>query len=110
MDVNDGAVGVLLERERQLWLLGLVLYGVGDTVTTIWGLSDGNVAEMGPIAAPILEAHGRLSFVGVKAAVLAFFLGAWSVLRTPGRAAVPLALVVGGATVTVWNLFVILLA
>lgn len=108
--MNDGVVGRLLERERQLWLLGLVLYGIGDTVTTLVGLSAGNVAEAGPIVAPLLADHGRLSFVGVKAATLVFFFGAWSVLRTPGRAAVPLALVVVGAVVTVWNVLVIGLA
>jgi hypothetical protein len=31
----------------------------------------------------------------------------WRSIRTPGRIAVPFALVLVGGTVTVWNLFVI---
>lgn len=97
----------LAARQRQVWLAAVLLYGVGDTVTTFWGLSSGGVAEAGPVAAPLMEAHGRIVLLGVKAVTFAAFYLLWRLVRTPGRVAVPLALTTVGALVTAWNLVVI---
>lgn len=97
----------LAARERQVWLAAILLYGVGDTVTTFLGLSWGGVAEAGPVAAPLMEAYGRFVLLGVKAVTFAAFYLLWRLLRTPGRVAVPLALATVGALVTAWNIVVI---
>ncbi len=94
-------------RDRHLWVAAVLLYGVGDTVTTFWGLSTGGVAEAGPIAGPLIDAYGRGTLLGIKAVVFPLFYLLWWLLRTPGRVAVPLALVVVGGIVTIWNLIVI---
>ena len=98
---------LLATRDRQVWVAAVVLYGVGDTVTTFWGLSTGGVAEAGPVAAPLIETHGRLALLGIKAVTFAAFYVLWRALRTPGRVAVPLALATVGAVVTAWNLVVV---
>lgn len=98
---------VLAARKRLVWATALLLYGIGDTVTTFWGLSTGGVAEAGPVAAPLVEAYGRYALLGIKAVVFAGFYLAWRFLRTPGRVAVPLALATVGGVVTAWNLVVI---
>lgn len=98
---------MLAANERLVWVAAIVLYGVGDIVTTFYGLSTGGIAEAGPVAAPLMEAYGRFVLVGVKAVTFAGFYLVWRVLRTPGRAAVPLALATVGALVTAWNLVVI---
>jgi hypothetical protein len=109
---EDGVLGAgtayLLDRDVLLWSAALVLYGVGDTVTTLWGLSTPGVAEGGPVAGPLIEAYGGIALVGIKIALFAGFVAVWHRLRTPGRVAVPLALICVGAIVTGWNLAVIL--
>jgi len=104
---DDRALPVLGGRDRLVWIAALVLYGVGDTVTTFWGLSAGGIAEGGPIAGPLIEAYGRYSLLAIKAAVFPAFYLLWRRLRTPGRVAVPFALALVGAVVTVWNVAVI---
>ncbi len=104
---NEGTVPVLGGYDRELWIVALLLYGIGDTLTTVVGLSAGGVAEAGPIAKPLIETYGRLALVGIKAVVFPVFYAVWSILRTPGRVAVPFALALVGGVVTVWNLFVI---
>lgn len=104
---RDDPLEVIATRERLVWVSAIVLYGVGDTVTTFWGLSIGGVAEAGPIAGPAVEAYGRGALLGIKVVTFALFSLAWRMLWTPGRVAVPLALAVVGGVVTVWNLLVV---
>lgn len=98
---------LLADVERPLWVVAVLLYGVGDTATTFWGLSVGGAAEAGPIAGPFIHAYGPVALLGLKAVVFALFYLTWRVLRTPGRTAVPLALAVVGGLVTMWNLLVL---
>ena len=101
------SVPVVGGADRRIWIAAILLYGVGDTVTTFWGLSTVGVSEAGPIAGPFIDAYGRYALLAIKAAVFPSFYVLWRVLRTPGRVAVPLALAVVGGVVTVWNLLVI---
>jgi hypothetical protein len=98
---------LLADAERPLWVAAVLLYGVGDTATTFWGLSAGGAAEAGPIAGAFIHAYGPVALLGLKAVVFTLFYLAWRVLRTPGRTAVPLALAVVGGLVTAWNLLVL---
>ncbi len=107
---EEGTVPVLGGRDRELWIAAILFYGVGDTVTTFLGLSVGSIAEVGPIARPLIESYGRPALLGIKAVVFPGFYLLWRVLRTPGRVAVPFALALVGAIVTVWNLLVIAIA
>lgn len=102
-----GPFELLADAEGPLWIAALLLYGLGDTATTFWGLSTSGAAEAGPIAGPVIHAFGPVALVGIKAVVFTLFYLSWRVLRTPGRAAVPLALAVVGGLVTTWNLLVL---
>lgn len=104
---DDRNVPLLGGNDRRLWIAAIVFYGVGDTVTTFWGLSTGGVAEAGPIARPLIEAYGRPALIGIKAVVFPAFYLIWRYLETPGRVAVPFALALVGTIVTAWNLLVI---
>ncbi|WP_254840785.1 DUF5658 family protein [Natronomonas marina] len=104
---TNGGVETVVERQHLLWIFAVLLYGVGDTVTTLWGLSTGGIAETGPVVAPFLETYGRYALVAVKLVVFVGFYLVWRLLRSPGRAAVPAALAVVGAAVSTWNLLVI---
>lgn len=105
-----GAVEALAEREHLLWVAAVCLYGVGDGLTTVWGLSTTGVAEAGPLAAPIVDRYGSLAFLGYKTILVTCFYGLWSLLRSGGRVAIPVTLVLVGGIVTIWNLTVILAA
>ena len=97
----------LAARERLLWVAAVLLYGVGDTVTTAVGLRTQGAREIGPIAGPVLEAAGIVGLVGLKGGFVAACVGLWYLANTPGRVAIPLALSVAGGGVTLWNLTVL---
>jgi len=106
--VSDAnAVPIVDGHDRRIWIAAILLYGVGDTVTTLWGLSTGGVAEAGPVAKPLIETYGHFALVGIKVIVFPAFYAIWRLLRTSGRIAVPCALAFVGGVVTVWNLLVI---
>ena len=105
--MSETTVTVLGGRNVQVWVVAILLYGIGDTATTLWGLSVGGVAEAGPVAKPLIEAYGPHALLFVKAVVFGSFYLVWAGLRTPGRIAVPLALALVGGVVTAWNLFLV---
>jgi hypothetical protein len=108
--VSEDHVPVIGGNAREIWVAAVLLYGIGDTVTTLWGLSVGGVAEAGPIAKPFIQSYGRYVLVAIKVVVFAGFYLVWRLLRTPGRVAVPFALVLVGGVTTLWNAIVILTA
>lgn len=108
MSGDTGVVGTVLDNQTLLWILAVVLYGVGDTVTTLAGLQSDGAAEGGPVALYALSQGGVPGFLLLKVGFIGVCVGLWYLLRTPSRVAIPLALVVVGAVVTVWNLAVIL--
>lgn len=97
-------------RQLWLWVLALLLYGVGDTATTIVGVETGHVAEAGPIASGVIARYGGNAMVALKVVVFGGFYAAWRWLDTPGRVAIPTALSLVGAVVTGWNALVLLAA
>lgn len=106
----EGSIGGTLEEsQRLLWLGALAFYGVGDAATTALGLSTGTGEEVGLVAAPLLAEYGLAALLPLKMVIFALFYAAWALLRTPGRVAVPAALVVVGAVVSCWNAAVVLL-
>ncbi len=96
--------------ERRCWILALLFYGIGDTVTTLVGLSTGGAAEIGPLAGPAMEHYGSAGLLGIKIVIFGLFWFVWTVIDSPGRAAVPLALALVGVAVTIWNSLVIITA
>ncbi len=107
-DGLDAAVRRLAAHQRTWWLIALASYGLGDLVTTLVGLAAGRGSEAGPLAASLLGRFGLLGIVLLKLTSLLVFYLLWALGPEPGRVAVPLALVVVGVGVTVWNLWVLL--
>ena len=104
---RSAALDGLRRRQRALWIAAVLLYGVGDAATTAVGTTTPGVAEAGPIAVHLVGADGIGGLLALKVALFAGSYGVWSLLRTPGRVAVPLALAFVGAVVSGWNLLVI---
>ncbi len=104
----DSRVAVLLERTTTLWLGAVLLYGVGDTATTLIGLRTPHVTEAGPIVAGFTGSTGVAGLFAVKILSFAGFYLAWRILPPPGRVGIPLALSTVGAFVVAWNLLVLL--
>lgn len=90
-----------------VWIVAVLFYGVGDTLTTLVGLQIGGVAEIGPIAGPAMAAYGAAGLVGIKVCIFGAIGILWHLLETPGRLALPLGLAVVGVAVTTWNVAVI---
>jgi hypothetical protein len=101
------AVGALRDRQGALWVAGVLTYGITDVATTVVGLSLGLAAEAGPLASVAVDRWGFAGLVALKLLTLAAFYLLWRRIRTPGRVAVPLALLTVGVGVTLSNLVVI---
>ena len=97
-----------VEQQPLLWILGILFYGIGDTVTTAIGLQNSGAEEAGPVAVHLIEMFGIGGLIVMKLGLFASFFGFWYLLRTPGRAAIPLALTIMGIAVTAWNSAVLL--
>jgi len=108
---SDDRPSALLPRPegRELWLAAVALFGVGDLATTGAGLALG-ASELNPLPNLVIQRHGFASIVVLKAASLGGCRALWRLVPRPHRLGVPLGLSVVGATVTAWNLFVVVVA
>lgn len=107
MSSDTGIIATVIDNQSMLWALAVVLYGVGDAVTTLVGLKSDGITEGGPVALYALGQGGIPGFLLLKVGFIGVCFLVWWVVRTPGRVAIPLALVVVGAVVTGWNLVVL---
>jgi len=107
---QQSAIGWLRAQQSRLWVGALLLYGLGDLVTTIVGLSQQGIVEIGPVAGPVVETYGTLGLVVLKSGTLAASYGVWRFAPQPQRVGIPLGLVVVGLAVTSWNTIMIWLA
>lgn len=107
MSGNTGLVAAALDNQPLLWVFAVVLYGVGDTVTTLLGLNSDGVTEGGPLALYVLSQGGIPGFLLFKFGFVGGCFAIWYAIGTPGRVAIPLALAVSGTVVTGWNLLVV---
>lgn len=99
---------------RVAWGLGLLLYAVGDTGTTLVSLSLGGI-EQAALAAWFLETFGYLGLVLHKLIAVALVAALWRWYPTVGgigpdpyRLVIPLAMILRGAWLVGNNLNVIL--
>lgn len=96
------------DNQLSLWVLAVLFYGIGDGITTVAGFRSDGVGEAGPLALAIVDTAGIGGFLLFKAGFIAFCFVIWSLVRTPGRFAIPFGLAVTGGVVTCWNAFVLL--
>lgn len=94
-------------RTDELWVYALLTYVVGDLVTTFVGLQYTPLTEIGPLPAAILSEFGFGGLVVTKLLFLGLFVLLWRVAPRPASVGVPLALVIVGTGITVWNIFLI---
>lgn len=107
--LNESWLVGFADRTEVLWVLAFLLYGIGDTVTTLVGLRAEGIEEVGPVALYAMELGGDLGFFFLKIGFLSACFLVWWQLETHARVAIPLALIVAGAAVTTWNLIMLTL-
>lgn len=100
---KSDAMTDLARRERYLWAVAILFYGVGDVVTTFTGLWVDHVVEAGPIVAVLLQQYHVATLVGLKIVAFACFYGCWRIIPSPYSIGTPLSLAVMGVLVTIWN-------
>jgi len=103
------SVGIVVTAETRLWLLAVLFFGVGDTVTTAVGLGLPGVREVG-LFRSVITTHGLVAIVGLKLATFAVCYLLWRAVPRPHAVGVPLGLVLLGVPVTGWNVVVLTLA
>lgn len=99
-----------LRSPRALWSLAIVFFVVGDLLTTGIGLASGQIAEVGPIGAPVVNHYGFVGMVALKLVVVGLSYLAWRWISDPERIGIPLGLLFVGTLVTGWNALVVLTA
>jgi hypothetical protein len=99
------------KTSKILWVLGLALFGVGDTTTTYWSLMKGNV-ETNPILAFLLGLN-PLVMISFKIAIICAFYVLFAVLKNRnGKDSyllwIPTIMIILGGYLTINNLLVII--
>lgn len=94
--------------ERALWSSAVLLFVVGDLLTTGLGFAAGAI-EANPLPRMVLTQFDSVSMVGAfmvlwKGSVVAFFGYLYVVTPRPHRLGIPIGLTVLGLAVVVWNL------
>jgi hypothetical protein len=92
-----------------VWIAAVTFFVGGDLLTTGIGLRYGSIVEAGPVAAPLLAAHGFWMILPLKAAALAIAVGLYVAVPRPHDVGAPLGLAAVGAVVVGWNLAMIAL-
>lgn len=102
------AVSLLDGATAELWLIALIGFGVGDILTTVFGLSAGHLVEVGPFVAPIINRFGIIALVGLKICAFGIAGLLWRFTPRPHAVGVPLGLATLGTLVTGWNTYLLL--
>ena len=91
--------------EQQWWLAAILLYGLGDYVTTVLAVRRRDVVEANPAVVALLsEQPSPLGFAVLKSgALVVCFLGFLSISTSPIAIGVPIGIAVLGALVTASN-------
>lgn len=94
------------------WALALLTYGVGDLVTTAWGVTyAAGIRESNPIVAALLDTYGAGGFLVLKTLIflllLLLSLRAVEEDKWIGAMWPPVVATLIGTALTVWNLIVI---
>lgn len=92
-----------LDIEASAWVAAILMFGVGDVVTTLVGISAFGAVEASPVAGPVVETIGLWTLVPLKAATLVAFYGLFTYAPTDYREGVPLGLTLLGSAAVGWN-------
>jgi hypothetical protein len=96
--------------DRELWVLAVLFFGVGDLLTTGIGLSVNGVSEIAPVVKVTITHYGLLALVLLKVLGITWAYALWTVVPRPYRVGIPLGLTIIGIPVTAWNVHVVLVA
>lgn len=110
MTETKKAPNLLARYDRELWVLTVSFFLVGDLLTTGVGVASGGIAEAGPLGDPIVDRYGMYGMVALKIGVLGLSYAAWKFFPHPERIGIPLGLATVGILVTIWNGFVLVVA
>lgn len=94
---------VNISLETALWLFAIVLFGVGDLVTTIYFILEYGAVETHPIGALAIDQFGLWILIPWKGAALAGFYAFYRVVPKPYALGVPIGLALLGAFTSTWN-------
>jgi len=86
-----------------LWTTAIATWGIGDVITTQYGLERG-VEEAHPVMAQVLDRYGTEGMIAVKLIALGVFLVLYFKLPKPNRLGVPIGLILLGVAIIGWNL------
>ena len=96
--------------DRELWLVSVLFFGVGDVLTTAVGLQIGGAVETNPVLSAAEGPALYLTMVGLKLLVFGGWYLLWRVTPAPYRVGAPLGLAILGVAATALNLVVMFTA
>jgi len=96
-----------MNRNSTLWLFAILTFGVGDLLTTGYGLQIGLVENHPLYHSLPTDLVLPLAFI-VKLLVMAVFLTLYRLVPSHVRVGVPIGLSLLGTGITAWNSYLIL--
>lgn len=103
-------LGLLDEYALELWALALLLFVVGDVVTTGIGYRMEGVVEASPLPAILLAHFGVIALLGLKLLVVGVCYLLWVAVPREYAVGIPLGMALLGGIATGWNATVLLSA
>ena len=90
-------------NDSHLWGLAVATYGIGDLVTTGFGLGVPGVVESHPVSEKVIDNAGMPGMVGVKIVTLSGFGAMYSMTPEEYRSGVPIGLGLLGTFIVALN-------
>lgn len=106
----DSPTGFLDEYALEMWALALLLFVVGDVVTTGIGYRMEGVVEASPLPAILLSHFGVIALLGLKVLVVGVCYLLWVLVPREYAVGIPLGMALLGGVATGWNATVLLSA
>ena len=89
--------------ERSLWIVALLLFGVGDLVTTVYFIVEAGAVETHPIGGPAIDLLGFWALVPLKAIAVVICYGLYRLAPREYAVGVPIGLILLGGYLSAWN-------
>lgn len=98
----------MTSREKWLWIIAIALFGIGDTILTLYAVNNGIFDEWNPFIAPVFAVTSPyISLPILKLIDIAIGWFMWIKISKQNRIGVPIGFIVVGLVTTVWNTWII---
>lgn len=96
-------------NSKIFWILGILLFGAGDIITTFFGIYIKNLGEINLIPSIILDKLGIQGLLLLKIITIYIFYILWRILPQKYRIGIPIGITITGTAIITHNLYILLI-